>query len=138
MRRAAGRWRMGVLCLLFLMAMSRPVDATGPYDGIWFVTQHCPSAGFLGTIVVSITENDATATYFGATFNTVLFVLNSSTESWNVDLGTRICSTMEGQIFTPDGTAVGTFTVTFPNPTSVNGTAQVDGYSCSLTGTRVF
>jgi hypothetical protein len=92
----------------------------------------------LGTVVLSATENDATATYFGATFNTVLFVLDSSTGEWNVDLGTRIGSTMEGQIFTDDGTAVGTFTITASSPTSITGTAQIEGHSCSLTGTRVF
>lgn len=138
MKLLATRWRVGVFCLFFWVVTALPVGAAGPFDGIWFVAQHCPSAGFLGTFVVSATENDASGTYFGTTFNVVLFVLNPATGTWNVDLGTRIDSTVQGQVFDPSGTALGTFIVTASSPTSVTGTAQIEGVPCSLSGTKVF
>lgn len=137
MKRIAKRGLVGVLCLFFLVAMSRPVNAAGPYDGIWFVTQHCPSAGVLRTVVVSAAENADFGTYWGATFNMVFFVL-APTGTWNVDFGTRIDSTVQGQVFTSSGMAVGTFTVTANSPTSFTGTENLEGVSCSLIGTRVF
>lgn len=137
MKRAARRWRVGVLCLCFLVATALPVSAAGPLDGIWFVVQECPSAGFVRTMVVSATENDGMGTFWGVTFNMVLFVLDP-TGSWNVDFGTRIDSTVDGQVFSPAGRTRGTFIVTANTPTSVTGTAQIDGVSCSLIGTRVF
>jgi len=137
MKRAAKRWRVGVLCLFFSVATALPVGAAGPFDGIWFVTQHCPSAGFLRTFAVSVTENEATGQYFGTTFNMVLLVLDWA-GTWHVDLATRTDSTIQGQLFAPSGLAFGTFTVTATSPTSVTGSALSNGVSCSLTGTRVF
>src|SRR3990172_444792 len=121
MKRAARRWRVGVLCLFFLAATALPVGAAGPFDGIWFAAQHCPSTGVLGTFVISATENDASATFFGTTFNIVLFVLNQTTGTWTVDLGTRIDSTVQGQVFHPSGISLGTFSVTASSPTTVTG-----------------
>lgn len=138
MRRAARRWRVGVLCLCFLVATALPVSAAGPYDGIWFVIQHCPSAGFVRTFPVSVTENEAHGTYWGATFNMVLFILDPVTGTWNVDFAIRQDATIQGQVFDSFGTQVGTFTVTMNSPTDTTGTAHIEGVSCSLTGTRVF
>jgi hypothetical protein len=126
-----------MLCLLFLVITALPVGAAGPYDGIWFMVQDCPSAGVVATFPVSVTENDSFGTYWGVTFNVVLFVLHS-TGIWNVDFGTRTDSTIAGQVFNSFGNQYGTFTVTATSPTSITGTAQIDGASCSLIGTRVF
>lgn len=138
MKRAARRWRVGMLCILILMITALPVSAAGPYDGIWFTNQSCPSVGFFRTFVNSVTENDNFGTYWGVTFNMVLFALDPATGTWNVDFGTRIDSTMQGVVFDPFGTQQGTFTITASSPTSITGTAQIGGVSCSLTGTRVF
>lgn len=138
MKLLATRWRVGVLCLLFLVTTSLPVGAAGPFDGIWFVDQSCPSVGFFRTFAISATENDAFATFLGVTFNLVLFVLDPITGTWNFDLATRIGSTAQGQLFTPGGISFGTFGITASSPTSVTGTAQIQGVLCSLSGTKVF
>jgi hypothetical protein len=127
-----------MLCILILVITALPVGAAGPYDGIWFTNQSCPSVGLFRTFVSSVTENDNFGTYWGVTFNTVLFVLDPVTGIWNVDFGTRIDSTLQGVVFDSFGTQQGTFTITASNPTTITGTAQIEGVSCSLTGTRVF
>lgn len=138
MKRVAKGWRVVVLCLFFLVAMALPVGAAGPYDGIWFTNQSCPSVGFFGTFVNSVTENDDFGTYWGVTFNVVIFVLDTGTGEWNVDFATRDGSTMQGVVFDSFGTQQGTFTITASSPTTMAGTAQIEGVSCSLTGTKVF
>jgi hypothetical protein len=124
--------------MVVMLVTVLPASAAGPFDGIWFANQLCSGAGSLGTFVVSVTENDATATFFGTTFNMVLFVLNPTTGTWTVDLGTRVNSTVNGQIFAPSGASLGVFSVTATSPTSFSGTGQILGVSCSLSGTRVF
>ena len=139
MKRIANRWRMGgVLCLFFLVATALPVSAAGPYDGIWFTNQSCPSVGFLGTFVNSVTENDAYGEYWGFTFNMVIFVLDPVTGEWNVDFATRDGSTIQGVAVDSSGTQFGTFTITATSPTTFTGTGQSEGVLCSITGTKVF
>jgi hypothetical protein len=127
-----------MLSMLSLIMTALPAGAAGPYDGIWFVIQHCPSVGIVRTLPISVTENDAFGTYWGATFNMVLFVLDPVTGSWNVDFATRHDNTIQGQVFDSFGTQQGTFTTTANSLTSITGTADIEGVSCSLTGTRVF
>lgn len=137
MKRVAKRWRVGMLCLLVLMIIALPVGAAGPYDGIWVTNQSCPNGDF--SYVLSVTENDGFGTYWGVTFNMVAFVLGLATGTvTNIDFGTRIDSTVQGHVFTSSGTQLGTFTLTASSPTSFTGTAQVQGVSCSLSGTKVF
>ncbi len=138
MKRTVRRWGVGVLCLGVVVAAALPVSAAGPFDGVWFTNQSCPSIGFVRTFVGSVTENDATATLFGATFNMAIIVVDPVAGGWNVDLGMRTGSTMQGQVFNRIGIPLGTFALTATSPTSMTGTAQIEGVSCSLAGTRVF
>lgn len=138
MKRIAKRWRMGVLGLFFLVATALPVGAAGPFDGIWFTNQSCPSVGFFGTFVESVTENDALGTYWGFTFNVVIFVLDPVTGEWNVNFAMRDGSTVQGVVVDRFGTQFGTFTVTASSPTTFTGTGQIEGVLCSVTGTKVF
>lgn len=140
MKRVAKRWRIGILCLLFLVITALPVGAVGPFDGIWFVDEFCPSVGFFGTSVNSVTENDAFATYWGTTFNLVVFSLDPVVGNWAVLFGTRIDSTVVGTMLNYWGEIFGTFTITATSPTTFTGTsfAQNVGVQCFLSGAKVF
>lgn len=138
MTRVAKRWYVLMACVCCMWGSALPASAAGPFDGVWFTRQSCPSSGFLRTFVNSVTENDAVGTLWGATFNVVIIVADPVAGGWNVDLGTRIDSTIQGQVFSRIGNPLGVFTITASNPTTITGTAQIEGISCSLVGTRVF
>ena len=137
MKRIANRWRMGVLCLFFLVITALPVSAAGPYDGIWFATQSCLGRSPMA-LVMSVTENYASGTYWGYTFNMVLFALDPETGEWNVDFATRDGSTMQGVAVDGDGDQFGAYTLTATSLTTITGTGQIYGVPCSFTGTKVF
>lgn len=139
MKRVAKRWCVGMLCMLFVVIAAFPVGAAGPYDGVWFTNQSCSDPDFSGMPVASVTENENFGTYWGVTFNVVVFVLDPVWGEWTVGFGTRSGSTIQGVIFDPFfATQTGTFTLTASSPTSLTGTAQGNGVSCSITGTKVF
>src|SRR2546425_694416 len=109
-----------VAALLLVLVVASPVLAAGPYDGVWSVTDSNPTQGVI-TYYVSIHQNDGGLQTYGFNFLFTTFHIGGGIH--RIGAGTLSGNVANGNVFDQSPTLVGTFHVTFTDPTHFTGTS---------------
>jgi hypothetical protein len=120
---------LATLVLAFILAPIGTARAAGPLDGIYVLATANADLDYRETSIGVVIQNG----------NAVALVNLYGDDSWDFGIGTfTSAEAVAGTLYQPDGTAYGTFEITFSGGTAFTGVATFGGYVFGLKAVRVF
>lgn len=124
------RVSLALVIVAMMVLAAVPARAAGSADGVWQV-----NVGGV-TFYASVHQDDA---FLPSGFNVVVILLDPVSGGWLYSLGVASGSSVQGNSFKVDGTATGTFTLTFTSATTFTGQGiDKHGVTSPLAGVKLF